>query len=928
MAEFIKYCKGSSDTGIHSNSIEDGLLHFFACLKFSEREGYLESLQGTERLELRQRIVDELARTARLRKIFEAEGLKTETGRLLKSFKATLHQQFQRRRARQKSSESEPSSHVPITKSKNLDDEVTEVVLGDLRANVIYFKKRSKDAHPHPYDHPELEGTFPNQRVPLGLLLRDNPKNPLMWKCEEDMIRYFHIPANNMSWVEEAIARYYNETKPDLDGPYRKPPQGVKESKTRMLLRPQFWRGLQHGDRPDLPTHTRHMRPRCYPISTDHENSEPKPKNLMLFMPYLHWETDRRRLKSAEILKRHGLAKWSPFSDIVDNALDPAVETNMDRVDSDGLLESITTTSRAGRISSKTVKITHQSKSQKKNLLGILLLKAAALFEAMDGFADEKLIEKHLSRRPPLHPRRTLDQSYYWTLKDTCSRDRDQVVYRGTAPSPKLLLLHSGCTKDNPKKDKACPQCTENVKKVPRVVMVDQLWMWILDENTIITSFPKRWGRNKPDPSAVQKCIRTRLRAARVDEVRCVYDLGIIILDQVSRVFFDRTQPTDLQPQVIDSFANAIGKVTHKQTVAFDHFWECTQLVSKGYNSRDETAFTSVKKWQDTLLDINPEGDLLREIKDILDELFIITLIKTQEETVIRTFVKNCQRLQNWSNFGEIDSRSDRSSPGLGSMKLKQRRQSSLATMPYITLDQQYDPEDVHWTMICARELLDNLQDQLMELQSLRNAAENTSFALKDLLALKQQQAGVVEARESVKQGEESLRQGRSIMLFTIVTIIFLPLSFFTGVFGMNATDLTGSSGPGLYNWGDIFRFMIPISALIITCSLLLAFSKLVRAALSFWFNVAWAWLITSTPAYVRWRETHLTSKKLAEDETKIINRMKKKALQIEFERKERERRRKEGTPKEPASTRNSTSLQPSVMGLDDGDIEMGVRLR
>lgn len=51
------------------------------------------------------------------------------------------------------------------------------------------------------------------------------------------------------------------------------------------------------------------------------------------------------------------------------------------------------------------------------------------------------------------------------------------------------------------------------------------------------------------------------MRAARIDEVRCAYDLAIIILDQVSRVFFDRTQPTDLQPQVIDSFANAIGKV-------------------------------------------------------------------------------------------------------------------------------------------------------------------------------------------------------------------------------------------------------------------------------------------------------------------------------------------------------------------------------
>jgi len=66
------------------------------------------------------------------------------------------------------------------------------------------------------------------------------------------------------------------------------------------------------------------------------------------------------------------------------------------------------------------------------------------------------------------------------------------------------------------------------------------------------------------------------------------------------------------------------------------------------------------------------------------------------------------------------------------------------------------------------------MQDQLLELKYLKDAAENTSLALKDLLALKQQQAGVVEAREAVKQGEETLKQGRSIMLFTIVTIIFV----------------------------------------------------------------------------------------------------------------------------------------------------------
>jgi hypothetical protein len=49
-----------------------------------------------------------------------------------------------------------------------------------------------------------------------------------------------------------------------------------------------------------------------------------------------------------------------------------------------------------------------------------------------------------------------LDQSYYWTLKDTSTRDRDQVVYRATNQEDQ-----------NP--------------RIPRVVMVDQLWMWILD---------------------------------------------------------------------------------------------------------------------------------------------------------------------------------------------------------------------------------------------------------------------------------------------------------------------------------------------------------------------------------------------------------------------------------------------------------------
>jgi hypothetical protein len=101
------------------------------------------------------------------------------------------------------------------------------------------------------------------------------------------------------------------------------------------------------------------------------------------------------------------------------------------------------------------------------------------------------------------------------------------------------------------------------------------------------------------------------------------------------------------------------------------------------------------------------------------------------------------------------------------------------------------------WTLARADALLKGIQDRISELNTLEDAARNTSAAvsilvsffsdaepydtqLKDLLTLKQQQAGVIEAREAVKQATETLKQGRSIMLFTVVTIVFvrLPLSF------------------------------------------------------------------------------------------------------------------------------------------------------
>lgn len=270
-------------------------------------------------------------------------------------------------------------------------------------------------------------------------------------------------------------------------------------------------------------------------------------------MPYLHWDTDLGRSKLEKIIRNvtqhhENYTKLHTFSEVV---------------------EAKVQATRQGPLAMTNAEKGKHVRTAVHTVLGRVLLLAATLSKAMDDYFDNELVRKNLFRSPPLHPRRTLHQTQNWTLKRTKRMDRDQVVYQGTAPQ-KEFMHHHICNKKreqcdhhhcNWTKDQQCDQCQDDVRKVARVVMVDQLWLWILDGNTIITCFPKCWGRNKPDPSAVHESLRLRLKVARKDEVRSVYDLALLIIDQCSRVFFDRTNALTRQPQVMDLFERRISEL-------------------------------------------------------------------------------------------------------------------------------------------------------------------------------------------------------------------------------------------------------------------------------------------------------------------------------------------------------------------------------
>ena len=161
----------------------------------------------------------------------------------------------------------------------------------------------------------------------------------------------------------------------------------------------------------------------------------------------LKQENNDRNAKNDRIAKRSGIKYTS--NKIVHTGADPndhlniVLNTNSPRQRIDRSLTGLVP--RVAKLTQGGIKVEEDGHLQVSSgrPLGQYLIDAARLYEAMSTFRDRQMIDKYLYHNPPLHPRRTLDQSHYWTLKTTKARDRDQVVYRGT--NIDLGLTHKFC---------------------------------------------------------------------------------------------------------------------------------------------------------------------------------------------------------------------------------------------------------------------------------------------------------------------------------------------------------------------------------------------------------------------------------------------------------------------------------------------------
>ena len=193
---------------------------------------------------------------------------------------------------------------------------------------------------------------------------------------------------------------------------------------------------------------------------------------------------------------------------------------------------------------------------------------------------EHKLIWQDLTSDRPVHCRRTLDQYGYPSFRNTSVRDADQILYKRTKPD-----AHTQQSKESSTKSKQMLQSTRGAAArqflvpnvddaIAKVLMVDQLWLWILDDKTVITFFtPKE--REIDDGGAwkegdLRRKIYQDINGDYAPQCEDPFDFAALAVFHAVKALLDRTDDQTLQ--VFRIFEEYISILTERQNTSFKEF--------------------------------------------------------------------------------------------------------------------------------------------------------------------------------------------------------------------------------------------------------------------------------------------------------------------------------------------------------------------
>lgn len=147
-------------------------------------------------------------------------------------------------------------------------------------------------------------------------------------------------------------------------------------------------------------------------------------------------------------------------------------------------------------------------------------------------------------------------------------------------------------------------------------------------------------------------------------------------------------------------------------------------------------------RWFESIFSVTEQTQLLRNIQDIKDELAMLKAVFDDQIQVL-------------ASASEHIEQADLQSTHECTMEVAALRTSLKCAH-------------------CSKTFVDQSSKHLKHVERMQAQANQAYDTLKDLLNLKQQQAYVLEARVSRNEAISSGEQSKTIMVFTIVTIIFV----------------------------------------------------------------------------------------------------------------------------------------------------------
>ncbi|KAK1997119.1 hypothetical protein LX36DRAFT_578993 [Colletotrichum falcatum] len=408
--------------------------------------------------------------------------------------------------------------------------------------------------------------------------------------------------------------------------------------------------------------------------------------------------------------------------------------------------------------------------------------------------AELRMIWEYIGYDPPLNYRRTLDQFAYPSLRDTWARDDDQMLYKltkdrtrnatdrdqpmlqrrqtsGSASSPvdKLSPSSTGLLdEDMPNTDDEDADLDDTIKD-GKVLMVDQLWLWAIDTSE--------------SPSATLSTFFNR-RESKPKEGPLFQqaDLRNSVYNELNGDLTGRCE----------NALDLAAFITERMTSALKRFRVQTfKDVGGSGSDPDGNRPESIKKrhrreLEEAERENRDNTSALMELRDMEDELKSLAKLFETQEGVVRS------------------------------------------------MRAAYEADDVGHLTRHGRAYLDEALAKVDGYKSqtaeMLKRVDTTRTDYEKLLEMAQRKAQVDEVRWSRLQTELASSQNLSVMIFTTFTVVFLPLSFFSSLFGMNTVEWSEQ----LPTLGFVGAVSLPASALIVAAALVAAFSAraqgLVRA--------------------------------------------------------------------------------------------------